>query len=144
MLRRFFFFFNDTATTEIYTLSLHDALPIVAEKRPAAKIDAANCLLELWILSACKHGGGEAEFLHVARRRVVDRQESHPRVEGVLAPAFDAFVENGIGTAGFDMLFALFATRGRHLHHFAAPALDVAVAHTVRFEHFFDGVGCRL
>src|SRR3989475_8797472 len=25
---KFFFFFNDTATTEIYTLSLHDALPI--------------------------------------------------------------------------------------------------------------------
>src|SRR5260370_20244826 len=24
----FYFFFNDTATTEIYTLSLHDALPI--------------------------------------------------------------------------------------------------------------------
>src|SRR3712207_8818406 len=28
-----FFFFNDTATTEIYTLSLHDALPISAERR---------------------------------------------------------------------------------------------------------------
>src|SRR5438067_3736131 len=28
--RHFFFFFNDTATTEIYTLSLHDALPIFA------------------------------------------------------------------------------------------------------------------
>src|SRR5256885_12152160 len=27
----FFFFFNDTATTEIYTLSLHDALPISRE-----------------------------------------------------------------------------------------------------------------
>ena len=27
-LFRFVFFFNDTATTEIYTLSLHDALPI--------------------------------------------------------------------------------------------------------------------
>src|SRR2546422_5354600 len=27
-LMSFFFFFNDTATTEIYTLSLHDALPI--------------------------------------------------------------------------------------------------------------------
>src|SRR3712207_8559023 len=26
----FFFFFNDTATTEIYTLSLHDALPDLA------------------------------------------------------------------------------------------------------------------
>src|SRR2546422_7156299 len=29
----FFFFFNDTATTEIYTLSLHDALPISREER---------------------------------------------------------------------------------------------------------------
>src|SRR2546425_3513611 len=31
------FFFNDTATTEIYTLSLHDALPIsrVLSRRPA-------------------------------------------------------------------------------------------------------------
>src|SRR3712207_9029655 len=28
-----FFFFNDTATTEIYTLSLHDALPILQERR---------------------------------------------------------------------------------------------------------------
>src|SRR2546422_11770518 len=27
-----FFFFNDTATTEIYTLSLHDALPILAHE----------------------------------------------------------------------------------------------------------------
>src|SRR3712207_9290199 len=27
-MKKFFFFFNDTATTEIYTLSLHDALPI--------------------------------------------------------------------------------------------------------------------
>src|SRR3989337_2153526 len=29
----FFFFFNDTATTEIYTLSLHDALPISSGRR---------------------------------------------------------------------------------------------------------------
>src|SRR2546426_6652081 len=31
-----FFFFNDTATTEIYTLSLHDALPISARARRRA------------------------------------------------------------------------------------------------------------
>src|SRR5258705_10146042 len=31
----FFFFFNDTATTEIYTLSLHDALPISAKNEGA-------------------------------------------------------------------------------------------------------------
>src|SRR5215211_5669468 len=30
------FFFNDTATTEIYTLSLHDALPINRSARPRA------------------------------------------------------------------------------------------------------------
>src|SRR2546430_17078694 len=30
----FFFFFNDTATTEIYTLSLHDALPIWIDPGP--------------------------------------------------------------------------------------------------------------
>src|SRR5260221_7747989 len=29
-----FFFFNDTATTEIYTLSLHDALPIWTDALP--------------------------------------------------------------------------------------------------------------
>src|SRR2546428_10272984 len=33
----FFFFFNDTATTEIYTLSLHDALPISTERACSAK-----------------------------------------------------------------------------------------------------------
>src|SRR5215204_2744901 len=38
-----FFFFNDTATTEIYTLSLHDALPIArADGRPVAEVDGAD------------------------------------------------------------------------------------------------------
>ena len=37
-----FFFFNDTATTEIYTLSLHDALPISPDKSmPRARISAS-------------------------------------------------------------------------------------------------------
>src|SRR2546427_9215301 len=31
----YFFFFNDTATTEIYTLSLHDALPISYRRTPS-------------------------------------------------------------------------------------------------------------
>src|SRR5256885_14574039 len=38
----FFFFFNDTATTEIYTLSLHDALPISAAARFARASGAAR------------------------------------------------------------------------------------------------------
>src|SRR5260370_33660902 len=37
-----FFFFNDTATTEIYTLSLHDALPICDESRRGAHREAPH------------------------------------------------------------------------------------------------------
>src|SRR2546422_6817325 len=36
----FFFFFNDTATTEIYTLSLHDALPISRGEQGALRPEA--------------------------------------------------------------------------------------------------------
>src|SRR2546430_13521641 len=43
-----FFFFNDTATTEIYTLSLHDALPICKE----AKREAERYWLEVCRLAA--------------------------------------------------------------------------------------------
>src|SRR5712675_2772885 len=43
-----FFFFNDTATTEIYTLSLHDALPISAQdvRAFATPEDAVASLIE--------------------------------------------------------------------------------------------------
>src|SRR2546430_11632184 len=52
-----FFFFNDTATTEIYTLSLHDALPIyIAEQRETA---AADCARACSGLTAKRKGGAE-------------------------------------------------------------------------------------
>src|SRR5438067_9868250 len=38
----YFFFFNDTATTEIYTLSLHDALPILREQLLCDPADRAD------------------------------------------------------------------------------------------------------
>src|ERR1022692_5292605 len=41
----FFFFFNDTATTEIYTLSLHDALPISLSMSPKA---TPRCAAAFW------------------------------------------------------------------------------------------------
>src|SRR2546425_6325070 len=44
-LSRFFFFFNDTATTEIYTLSLHDALPIYL---PPAELAGLQATLRLF------------------------------------------------------------------------------------------------
>src|SRR3712207_9237208 len=37
------FFFNDTATTEIYTLSLHDALPIWNRSESAVRSSRAKC-----------------------------------------------------------------------------------------------------
>src|SRR6266568_6291677 len=45
----FFFFFNDTATTEIYTLSLHDALPIsIASRSPnGTQVSGSNGLKPL-------------------------------------------------------------------------------------------------
>src|SRR2546429_4794557 len=41
----FFFFFNDTATTEIYTLSLHDALPICVVGRRPLQAGSARCTM---------------------------------------------------------------------------------------------------
>src|SRR6267142_7295025 len=56
------FFFNDTATTEIYTLSLHDALPISARIHP-------NFAGEKRV----KHGAGVRHCSH----RVLLRSEEH-------------------------------------------------------------------
>src|SRR5258708_30013870 len=42
LVKYFFFFFNDTATTEIYTLSLHDALPICLAVGEVEEGDAGN------------------------------------------------------------------------------------------------------
>src|SRR5437867_5345818 len=39
-----FFFFNDTTTTEIYTLSLHDALPILQNRGRSSSIEGAPAL----------------------------------------------------------------------------------------------------
>src|SRR5947209_14722997 len=47
-----FFFFNDTATTEIYTLSLHDALPIWSTGSHEAIVRACRCM-RLRRSSAC-------------------------------------------------------------------------------------------
>src|SRR2546429_984551 len=69
----FFFFFNDTATTEIYTLSLHDALPISVfqnglginpvdtQRQKACRLDISRGLLK----PACRV------------RRITARSEEH-------------------------------------------------------------------
>src|SRR4051812_49742060 len=57
-----FFFFNDTATTEIYTLSLHDALPISVG---IFALNGAGCAVYF------------AEEMHQAPRRIAVRSEEH-------------------------------------------------------------------
>src|SRR5258707_3562202 len=55
-----FFFFNDTATTEIYTLSLHDALPICSKQRrqrasyalPAPTTMSSSLSTRRWVCTA--------------------------------------------------------------------------------------------
>src|SRR5438067_2329762 len=75
-----FFFFNDTATTEIYTLSLHDALPIFLQSaiqvgRPVAHDQRASFLV----------GGGLAEQGHALGasrgRQLEGRLQRRARVE---------------------------------------------------------------
>src|SRR5438046_10201591 len=62
-----FFFFNDTATTEIYTLSLHDALPIFAQA------DARRLRLP----AAVGAGQPAAPVRRVPGEGAADRSEEH-------------------------------------------------------------------
>src|SRR3712207_7483043 len=58
MHNRSYFFFNDTATTEIYTLSLHDALPISEGLREIADLAAGAGVV---LLRQEAHVVGEGE-----------------------------------------------------------------------------------
>src|SRR2546429_1369955 len=59
-----FFFFNDTATTEIYTLSLHDALPIWLLKR---RSHCPSLISRGWVKST----GGKLTRPHMLRESEV-------------------------------------------------------------------------
>src|SRR5258707_12806793 len=61
----FFFFFNDTATTEIYTLSLHDALPICL---PDSHLPRRLAKLAV-LLCCCARGFGTGNSMAGEHRR---------------------------------------------------------------------------
>src|SRR5215510_3218492 len=92
-----FFFFNDTATTEIYTLSLHDALPIYAD------LDDLVTRMQLRRRLADRVVGGQAgvgERGHVGRGQPLveldDRADRRPQQFGHAAVAVDPR-ELGVG-----------------------------------------------
>src|SRR5256885_17150085 len=70
-----FFFFNDTATTEIYTLSLHDALPILARHTPAERPLNASSRLAGRYGSATSPAGGSPGWVWPATS--ASRSEEH-------------------------------------------------------------------
>src|SRR5258706_14349120 len=71
------FFFNDTATTEIYTLSLHDALPICHIKfNLTIPLQQLNGLETLVIIMVAN----KYAFLQITRRRFLNEWEAFKKV----------------------------------------------------------------
>src|SRR3712207_7753976 len=60
-----FFFFNDTATTEIYTLSLHDALPIFGARFPDS-LARMPTMVEMLGVSPAPVPVGRVRLVHAA------------------------------------------------------------------------------
>ena len=72
------FLFNDTATTEIYTLSLHDALPIlIVEHGEQTDSRRAQRLLENWDVE-------QDRFWQICPKEMIDHLE-HPLSDVALA-----------------------------------------------------------
>src|SRR5690242_21634879 len=68
------FFFNDTPTTEIYTLSLHDALPISVARMIADQIDRiADGVQQLVVAAAFQHVQGGRRLRRIVRLQTIHR-----------------------------------------------------------------------
>src|SRR5437588_91352 len=72
------FFFNDTATTEIYTLSLHDALPITGHIKfnltiPLQQLNGLETLVIIMVAN-------KYAFLQITRRRFLNEWEAFKKV----------------------------------------------------------------
>src|SRR6266550_9277730 len=79
------FFFNDTAPTEIYTLSLHDALPISCT-RPVTSTGTAGCG-ERRVRSSRRSEEHTSELqsrLHIVCRLLLEKKNQRSETERVL------------------------------------------------------------
>src|SRR5260370_21671787 len=85
-----FFFFNDTATTEIYTLSLHDALPICRlffrEEREQLLDQVVGTLLSDPMAAALDHRSEEhtselQSHLNLVCRLLLEKKKTESRTE---------------------------------------------------------------
>src|SRR2546430_12103145 len=92
-VRTLFFFFNDTATTEIYTLSLHDALPISIADHAAVADALVLAAMALPVLHRTEDALAEQPVPLRLERAVVDGlglRRLAPRPPGPLALQLEA------------------------------------------------------
>src|SRR3712207_1393068 len=99
------FFFNDTATTEIYTLSLHDALPIsfavpTADAPLEVSDDSAAWIVSVSSLFAARKLaiGGDGKLRGGATATVTIGEATDTVGKGMLS-----FTAGGAGTAAFSL-----------------------------------------
>src|SRR5256885_11092825 len=100
-IRSIFFFFNDTATTEIYTLSLHDALPILrqtaggdAGKAAKGKAKGKKALLD--------QVGGQAAVKKIQDRKSTRLNSSHLVISYAVFCLKKKKIYNAIGYTGMN------------------------------------------
>src|SRR3989442_6063821 len=76
----FIFFFNDTATTEIYTLSLHDALPIYPclRKRRAPRFQSSLARRRTLETRSEEHTSELQSRPHLVCRLLLEKKKSEP------------------------------------------------------------------
>src|SRR2546430_17395469 len=75
-----FFFFNDTATTEIYTLSLHDALPICQAAFKLSKFSRNRVIGMAGVLDSARFRTFIAQELNVRDRKSTRLNSSHSQI----------------------------------------------------------------
>src|SRR5438309_12124344 len=76
----FFFFFNDPATTEIYTLSLHDALPILDDAEIDGLCGAAVLrVLRHWSHRSEEHTSELQSQFHLVCRLLLEKKKKNKK-----------------------------------------------------------------
>src|SRR2546429_4264358 len=96
-----FFFFNDTATTEIYTLSLHDALPILngyhghvqPERLPVVAVERdVHAPLRSGIKRSEEHTSELQSRLHLVCRLLLEKKKQKRTSQQLLYHAYTSII----------------------------------------------------
>src|SRR2546427_6169819 len=106
-----FFFFNDTATTEIYTLSLHDALPISQRDEAVGEAERAA-----------------AEYERAQRGEALMREPSRPEAR---RPDLDR-KSTRLNSSHSQISYAVFCLKKKNSARGGGGALSSAFAHSPR------------